>query len=119
MLATSHARVAARRVIDLTSENLLLGRMRHHDAKAVEKRRRPGTVRQRRQRLAHVVLADGEPCAERVRIHADALEFAKQLLESLFLGHSALAERGPKAAFGHARYDESAEQTAYPDASWE
>jgi hypothetical protein len=72
--------------------------MRHDDAKAVKKRRRSGTVRQRRQRSADVVLANGEPCAERVRIHADALEFAKQLLESLSLGHSALAEREREAA---------------------
>ena len=71
----------------LTPENLLLCLMRHDDAQAREKRGRTGAVGQCRQRPPHIFLAHGEPGAERVRIDADTLELAKQLLESLFLRH--------------------------------
>ena len=94
--------------------------MRHHDAETREKRRRTGTVRQRREGAPHVFLAHGEPGAERVRIHADALELAKQLLEPLRLDIPPPFEddKGMRHS-GITRYDEPAEQTAYPAASSE
>ena len=61
--------------------------MRHDDAKAGEKRRGSGAVWQIRQCSPRVFFAYGEPGTERIRINADALKLAKQLLESLFLRH--------------------------------
>jgi hypothetical protein len=69
----------------VTPENLLLCRMRHDGAEAGEKRLRTGPIGQSGKHPAHVVLADGEAGAERIRIDSDAFEFTKQLLESFFL----------------------------------
>jgi hypothetical protein len=59
--------------------------MRHDDAKTRQERRRAGAVGQRGEGAPYILFTHSEAGAQRVRIDADALELAEQLLESLFL----------------------------------